>query len=283
MFTKENIIIQNDTLGFLNPKCDMTDYEKNTNDLCELVTKIIEELHIISLQKVTVRDANLFEKEGGRAVFTINNHTISSEIEISRKTYVQFNNKNNIDLKNEAFATIYHELYHIFDRETLYNKFNDIQISSKELGYYKIGIQYWSEFFAYYKTKELHMSEYPVQQFDAIYYEIKRSRPNELMLNNLFYIISTIIAYSSNPNYINRMENMKYLLNDTKYINLSKRLNEIIIDYPQNVNSVNVFVDLGKMYCDLLNHFFYKIQFNHKNMNVLNCSLLDLNLKPYNG
>lgn len=28
MFTKENIIVQNNTLKILNFKCDMTDYEK---------------------------------------------------------------------------------------------------------------------------------------------------------------------------------------------------------------------------------------------------------------
>lgn len=195
MFTKENIIIQNDTLRFLNPKCDMTDYEKNTDDLYILVTKIIEELHIISLLKITVKDIDLFEKEGGRAVFIINNNIISSEIEISRKTCVQFNNINNTELKNEALATIYHELYHIYDKENLYHKFRNVKISSREIQYYRIGIQYWSEFFAYYKTKELYMSEYPIKQFNSVYSKIRQNEPNQNAVEDFFYIVSNISAY----------------------------------------------------------------------------------------
>lgn len=221
MFTKENIIVQNDTLGFLNPKCDMTDYEKNTDDLYKLVTKIIEELHIISLLKVTVKDVNLFEKEGGRAMFTINNHMISSEIEISRKTYVQFNNKNNIELKNKALATIHHELYHIFDRENLYNKFIDVRIPSKELGYYKIGMQYWGEFFAYYKTKELYMSDYPIIQFNSIYNKLRQTAPSQNAVEDFFYIVSNISAYMQNQQYIRKLENetdFKYFKKDVSYV-----------------------------------------------------------------
>lgn len=272
MFTKENIIIQNDTLGFLNPKCDMTDYEKNTNDLYELVTKIIEELHIISLLKVTVRDVNLFEKEGGRAVFTINNHTVSSEIEISRKTYVQFNNENNIELKNEALATIYHELYHIFDRETLYSKFKDLQIPSNEYQYYKIGIQYWSEFFAYYKTKELYMSDYPILQFNSVYSKMRQNDPSQNAVEDFFYIVSNISAYMKNQQYIRELENdtyFKYFKKDVSYDDLVEKLNTIMQIYPENVNNIEDFISLGKMYCKLMEHFWYKIKFNHKNNMII--------------
>lgn len=252
MFTKENIIIQNDTLRFLNPKCDMTNYEKNTNDLYDFVTKIIEELHIKSLLKITVKDADLFEKEGGRAVFTINNNIISSEIEISRKTYIQFNNENNIELKNEALAIIYHELYHVYDRENLYNKFKDIHISPEELKYYKIGVQYWSEFFAYYKTKKLYMSEYPIQYFNSQYTKSELSK--EENFNNLLYVISVICAYMPDEKYLKDLENTTYYYyckNNKNLIEIKNKLDSIISNYPENITTIDIFIELGKLFYKL--------------------------------
>lgn len=249
MFTKENITIQNDILRILNPKCDMIDYEKNTNDLYELIIKIIEELHIVSLLKVTVKDLDLFEKEGGRAVFTVNNNTIISGIEISRKTYAQFNNENNTELKNEALATIYHELYHIYDRENLYNRFKDLQIPSKELQYYKIGMQYWSEFFAYIKTKELYMSEYPIQYFNSLYTNSNLSK--EEKFNHLLYVISIICAYMPNEKYLYDLENTTYYYNyknNKNIIEIKKELDLILSNYPKNIKTIYSFIELGKLF-----------------------------------
>lgn len=251
MFTKDKIIVQNDTLGFLNSKCDMADYEKNTKDLYEVVAKIIDELHITSLTKITVKDVDLFEKEGGRAVFTVNNNTITSEIEISRKSYVQFNNENNIKLKNEALATIYHELYHVYDRENLYNKFKNLQIPSKELQYYKIGIQYWSEFFAYIKTKELYMSEYPIQYFNSLYTNSNLSK--EENFNNLLYVISVICAYMPNEKYLNDLVNTThyyYYQNNKNIIEIKEKLDSILLNYPDNIRTTD-FIELGKLFYKL--------------------------------
>ena len=151
MFSKEDICILTNTI--FDKKCDRIDYQKNLEDLYNLVIKIINELNIISLSKITIKEVNLFEKEAGAALFRIYKCTPISEVELSRKTFVQFNNSQNSALKNEALATIYHELYHVYDKEKLFNLFGNVKIKKKELPYYKIGVQYWSEFFAYYKNK----------------------------------------------------------------------------------------------------------------------------------
>lgn len=252
MFTKENIIIHNDILKILNPKCDMTDYNKNTNDLYDLITKIIDELHIVSLTKVCVKDIAIFEKENGRAIFNVNDNVLFSEIEINRKTYVQFNNYTNIELRNEALSTIYHELYHIYDKENLYRKFRNIQISPEEVKYYKIGIQYWSEFFAYFKTRELYMSIYPIQFFNAVYANSDLSK--EEKFNNLLYTISIICAYMTNEKYmkdLGRTTYYYYYKDNKNIIEIKNKLDSIISNYPKNITTIDVFIELGKLFYSL--------------------------------
>lgn len=53
------------------------------------------------------------------------------------------------------------------------------------------------------------------------------------------------------------------------YDELVKRLNTIMQIYPENVNNIEDFITLGKVYCKLMEHFWYKIKFNHKNNMII--------------
>lgn len=258
MFTKADIFIENDFFLLINKRADMVDYEKRTADLYALISKIIKELNITSLSKVIIKNINLFDNEAGKATTTINRDNILSEIELSRKTFVQFDNNRNVELRNQAIATIYHEFYHVHDKENIYNKLNIPMLYSEDLKYYKIGVKYWSEFFAYYNTCNLYISNYPYIQFDNIYIEGRRNnRLDANSIQNLFYFISNIIAYSSQNKCLDEFDNyisLSYLSKNINYIILSNKLNEIRYDYPNNI-STKLFIDLGKLYCNLIKHF----------------------------
>ena len=270
MFAKENIIILTD--NFIDEKFNKSGFQKYIDDLYALVIEIVNELNITSLSKITIKEPNLFEKEAGMVLFSFNRNISVSEVELSRKTFVQFNNSQNPDLKNEALATIYHELYHVYDKENLINLFGNVKIKKKELPYYQIGVQYWSEFFAYYKTKELYMSDYPIIQFDSVYSKMRQNEPCQNVVDDFFYIVSNISAYMKNQQYIEELENntdFKYFKKNVSYDALVEKLNSIMQIYPENVNSIEDFISLGKMYCKLLEHFWYQIKFNHKNNMII--------------
>lgn len=270
MFAKENIIILTDNL--IDEKFNKSGFQKYIDDLYDLVVEIVNELNITSLSKITIKEPNLFEKEAGMVLFSFNGNIPVSEVELSRKTFAQFNNSQNSDLKNEALATIYHELYHVYDKENLFNLFGNVKIKKKELPYYQIGVKYWSEFFAYYKTKELHISDYSIIQFDSVYSKMRQNKPSQNEVEDFFYIVSNISAYMKNQQYVRELENdtdFKYFKKDVSYDALVKKLNTIMQIYPENVNNVEDFISLGKMYCKLLEHFWYKIKFSSNNNMII--------------
>lgn len=270
MFAKENIIILTD--NFIDEKFNKSGFQNYIDDLYSLIIEIVNELNITSLSKITIKEPNLFEKEAGMVLFNFNGSIPVSEVELSRKTFVQFNNLQNSDLRNEALATIYHELYHVYDKENLFNLFCNVKIKKKELPYYQIGVKYWSEFFAYYKTKELYMSDYPIIQFNSIYSKMRQNEPSQNAVKDFLYIISNIVAYMKNQQYIRELENdtdFKYFKKDVSYNDLVEKLNAIMQIYPKNVDNVGDFISLGKTYCKLLEHFWYQIKFNHKNNMII--------------
>lgn len=259
MFIKEDIIISKD--NFINKKCDMINYDENIEALFVLADKIIKDLKIVSLSKIKIKNINFFDNEAGKVTFIFNSGEMASEIELSRKTFAQFNNPQNTVLKNEALATIYHEFYHIYDRENIIYKINTLLLSQDDLLYYKIGIKYWSEFFAYYKTCNLHISDYPFRQFNSLYQKMKQYKPNEDIIYEFFYFVSNIIAYILNGKYLNKLDEsieLNIFHKDKGFISLSNELNKILYDYPNNI-ATNVFINLGKLYCNLLKHFSYEI------------------------
>lgn len=250
MFSKNDIIVESPPFGF--DKGDMIDYDKNINDLFNLIAEIINDLNITSLKSVTINQTNIFTEEKGTVRFESIN---KAHVEFCRKVFAQFNNKTNSKLRNEALATIYHEMYHILDRENCLKKLfknKAIQNNIKDnTNFFVIGLQYWSEFYAYYMTCDIYASCYALESFDEIYSNAKSGSANSFNFDKLYYYISELTAFVLKENcHINFKESEYwhyYVEGNKYYLNLKNELLNTLKGYPENI-SQQTFIILGKLY-----------------------------------
>lgn len=276
MLTKENISVEDETIRMLKHG-DTSDYSENIDELYNLIIEFNKKYDISSLEQVIIKDVDFFSERKGMVISKLEDNKYHHKIELSMKAFLNFYNDKNIYLKNEALSIIYHELYHVYNENILLASFIDNQINDEDFQYYHIGAEYWGEFFAYYKTRELHITDYPVKQFDKLYSSIRLNAENKDLVHRLFYLISNIIAYSlNNDSYLNKNGNtsFNYFKKDKNYDILCFELKNILFNYPNNLN-MSDFINLGKVYCDLLHHFSYKICFNKKEMIITKFTLSD--------
>lgn len=276
MLTKENILVEDETVRMLK-HVDTLDYSENIDKLYDLIIEFNKKYDISSLEQVTIKDIDLFSERKGMTISKLEDSKYHHKIELSMKTFINFYNDQNTPLKNEALSIIFHELYHVYDENSLLASFINNQISDEDFPYYHIGTEYWGEFFSYYKTRELHITDYPVKQFDKLYSNIRANAENKDLVHRLFYLVSNIIAYSiDNDAYLNKIRNtnFNYLIKDKNYDILCFELKNILSNYPNNLSMMD-FINLGKTYCDLLHHFSYKICFNKKEMVITKFTLSD--------
>lgn len=276
MLTKENIFVEDETVRMLK-HVDTLDYLENIDKLYNLIIDFNQRFDISSLEQVTIKDIDLFSERKGMTISKLEDNKYHHKIELSMKAFVNFYNDKNIPLKNEALSIIYHELYHIYNENSLLASFQDNQINNEDFLYYWIGTEYWGEFFAYYKTRELHITDYPIKQFNKLYSDIRTSGANKDTVHRLFYLISNIIAYFlNNENYLNQAENTNfiYIKKDKNYNKICLELKNILSNYPNDL-SMEGFINLGKIYCKLLCHFGQKISFDKNEMIIENLTSSD--------
>lgn len=269
MFTKEDIIISDFVSSEL--KCIKINLDNQINDLYILVSRVINELKINSLSKILIVDFSSSQNTNGRTLYSLGNSSMSSQIEIDKNIFINFNNRD-IDLKNKALETIYHELYHVYNEENLFYKFGNAKIPIEDSPYCKIGTKCWAEYLSYYKTKEFHMSDYPFEEFDLIYNIIQQRKTNQEVINRFLYMVSNICAYVSNEQYIKKLEATTYFFaisKEPRYIEMINQLSNILECYPNDINSVEVFTNLGKTCCELIKHFHYEISFKNGSMIII--------------
>lgn len=237
MFSKDNIIVEK----FIFPHADMTDHAKQKQDLYLLCKNIICELSISTLETIHIKGQDIFSNEAGNAVFNFNKN--KSCIELNRKPYVNFNNDSNIELKTEALATIYHEMYHIQDCENCASALSIIPPKSDTDLYY-IGFHYWSEFYAYYMTRNIYISDYAYKTLDKVCVQVKNNPIDNS--KQLFYTVSQVAAYVYN----NSSPNSHCLANNRYFKKLILVFEHILINYPQSICRDN-FIILGEVYYEL--------------------------------
>ena len=268
MFTKEDIAISDFIISEL--KSIKINLDNQINHLYILTAEVIDELKVTSLSKILIIDFSSSPNTNGRTSYSLGNSSMSSQIEIDKKVFINFNNRD-IDLKNKALETIYHELYHVYNEENLFYKFGKVKIPIEEVPYCKIGTKCWAEYLSYYKIKEFHMSDYPFKEFNLIYNIIQQRKANPEVINRFLYMISNICAYESNKQYIKKLEDttyFTYIRKDGRYNNFIDQLKNIMQCYPDRVSGVEVFTNLGKTCCELIKHFHYEIRFKNGNMIV---------------
>lgn len=270
MLTKENILVEDETVRMLK-HVDTLDYSENIDKLYDLIIEFNKKYDISSLEQVTIKDIDLFSERKGMTISKLEDNKYLHKIELSMKAFVNFYNDKNIPLKNEALSIIYHELYHVYDKNSLLASFINNQISDEDFPYYWIGSNYWGEFLSYYKTRELHITDYPVKQFDKLYSNIRANAVNKDLAHRLFYLVSNIIAYSiNNDTNLNKIRNtnFNYLIKDKNYDILCFELKNIVSNYPNNISMMD-FINLGRTYCNLLHHFGCKICFEKNEMIII--------------
>lgn len=262
MFTKDRIIILD--FNMFNSMLSEMNFDTQINDLYSLLFQIITELNITSLSKVIIVDFSYSKTTNGKTSYNLGNNIMSSQVEFDKRVFVNFNNAQNIELKNEALEVIYHELYHVYNEENLFYKFAHKKIPIEDSPYCRIGAKCWAEYLSYYKTQGFHMSDYPFKEFDIIYNRIKQEKPKAEVINGFFYMLSNICAYESDKEYIKKLEDITYFKNvrvDSRYIAITKELDNIMKCYPDNIVGVEIFTNLGKIFCELIKYFHYEITF----------------------
>jgi hypothetical protein len=249
MILKNDIIVEKSLFNG-----DIVDYEMQVNELYNLLITITNELNIKSLEKVIIKNNKIFTNEQGLALFNYKNN--SSQIEFARKPFVNFNRNQYPELKSEALATIYHEMYHVHDNENL----QEITLKSASNIKYNsltIGMKYWSEFYAYYMTCDIYSSRYTFEQFDKIYCEINYQKSNKYTINDFYYYISKLTAYSVKDTLKNDGFKNHRIYYCTEYQHIVVKLNEILNKYPYGL-TIDDLIELGNLYYKLGIVFFIR-------------------------
>lgn len=146
-------------------------------------------------------------------------------------------------------------MYHIHDRENclnqlLKNKENptDIKHNTK---FFTIGLQYWSEFYAYYMTCDIYASHYALERFEEMYCKTIHKKQDSFDFDKLYYYISELTAFLLKENcHINFKESKDWHYctdSNESYLNLKNKLLNILKDYPENI-TYETLVNLGQLY-----------------------------------
>lgn len=243
MLTKNDIIIEES----LFPESDIIDYEKQISDLLSLINDLISEFNIRTLKKIIIKNNVLISKEQGRAVF--NGIQMQSHIELGRITFCQFNNSNlsNPQEQCRALATICHEVCHIYDKENCVKALSE-RIPDELFDVFKIGIQNWSEYLAYYLTCKIYADKGVIKDYNEITSHIKQ-RPSDNDIKMFYYFTSKIIAFYTNKEcklYHNSV--ISHFIYTNKYCeDIMKILLNIYDKYPDHI-CIDDFIQLGQTY-----------------------------------
>lgn len=275
MLKQEQILIEDSP--FINDKSSYIDIDKAKRILCEIANQIIDALNIQSLASIKIREPNLFENKLGRTNSQIVDGKMISHIELAYEVFVNVY----IDIEHSNFenhiksvSTIWHEFYHVYDNENLFQyTMIPSDINRTELSYYICGKKYWSEFFVNYKTFEYYETEYKYDMLADSYNLFKEVSSHNNMheaipeYQKYIYCLSTVLGYACNSNhnvlcddtlgqikeqnFVDSVKNqLLYILNhyptDLTYSDLVK-LGEIFYNaLPFDESSINDFLDFQK-------------------------------------
>lgn len=279
MFTEENITIApylDKGSNIESPLFDHTDYKKQTSELCGLVNQIIDELQIQHPIELHIKPFLFFEEVDGSENTCVKNGSIVSKIELSRKVYNGFNSKENEELKKKSLATIYHEMYHVKDYEIVIPIINN-HINTPDKYLLLLGIHYWCEFNAYRKTMNIHMTDYAINKYNDIYDNISRKKPNFNDVKNFFYMLSLIAAYSTDENFISKMNNDTWfnLIENTQNIeHLFNLFNSMNHTYPESMTYKNL-IEIGWAFQHIIEDRGYTLKSDDNNIEVIEYNRLN--------
>lgn len=205
MLKKEDIIIK-DAFPFLHD--NNFEYDKNISDLCDLSNQIIEKYDIKTLSTIEIYFDSLLNKKLGQAIYNFNHRT--SKVQLDQSIFSNFNRKEQEEIQQKALATIYHEFYHIYDKENYWDMFLT-RLPNNDKTYFQTGSKYWGEFYAYYKSGEIYADEYVVNEVTKLYSKSKTKKLDESEQQSYFYFISKFIAFSLNDKCKFKLPNNKML------------------------------------------------------------------------
>lgn len=243
MLTKNDIIIEDS----LFPESDIIDYEKQISDLLSLINDLISEFNIRTLKKIIIKNNVLISKEQGRAVF--DGIQMQSRIELGRITFCQFNNSNLSNPQEQccALATICHEVCHIYDKENCVKALSG-RIPDELFDVFKLGIQNWSEYLAYYLTCKIYADKGVIKDYNKVI-SCMEQRHSDDDIKMLYYFTSKMIAFYTNKEcklYHNIA--IGHFIYTNKYCeDITKILLNIYDKYPDHIY-INDFIQLGQAY-----------------------------------
>lgn len=223
------------------------------NAVYSTLSEAISELQISSLHSVVIKGVNLLESELGKAEFEDSGGQLSSMLTLGyiTATNLRKDSKFYSEAKyKNALATVWHELYHIYDREKAIEPFiNGPLFSYPDIKTIMAGINIWMEFFAVYSTFSICEQEHIYNDFRKAF----QSQPYDL--NSVFYNTSRLLGY-----YLHKKRNsicdqlLQEHISDSVTLSNVKRLLESMLErYPAFTSSD--FINLYNLLFQILpNH-----------------------------
>ena len=260
MFTKEQINVPEDF-----PAPDVC-IENLKNNLCRLINIGIQTLNIKSLTCVNIRPTSPSWQNAGFAEFELKNGRIEkSHVDLSYRVFTNIytsNNQLNQQCYKSAIATVWHELYHIQDGE-LQDTYMIVPTDDSCLKrhYYRVGIQYWGEFYANYKTFIYYEDPKKYDSLLKAYQHIKAQSlvahgdvPREYF-DDFTYWVSVVLGYMAHTDHSPVADTILTQIKTQEYILRAKELFEdILLTYPEGLDYLKLG-ELGKYLMRIEQHF----------------------------
>lgn len=171
----------------------------------------------------------------------------SAKIRFSYTTFENLSLDQQEDLeefRDDSLATVWHELYHLYDCEKRMPLYFDSKLLSSEYrDLYNIGCGFWTEYYAVYKSREYCEQHHIYDDFSD---SIKTFKQQDEHKMKFMYNLSRVLGYYAHTEHDEACDN---LINDfqitPELTNIIVLLKEIFNRFPGSI-SVKLFIELGE-------------------------------------
>lgn len=217
MFSKADVIFESS--HFIAEKALQIDKQVILESVHRVAADILQELQIHSLNKIIIKNLNLFDNVLGTARM----NSMNSSIALSFEAAIQLSDIDN-EMYQEGLSVLYHEMYHIKDYEIMGSSLLNHASNNSVI---ETGYDLWTEFFATYSSFNVYEAECVYDSFDTCF--LTWDSP----LENKKYFLSHLMGYYLNSEHSSRCEQLinKHLCK--KHVQrLSTHITDMLKQYP---------------------------------------------------